>query len=245
MSLVTEEAIVLTRYPFRERSAVVVFLCRGRGLVRAIARQGQGRKGGGVALEPLARVRVSLFLSPRRELATVGEVVLEHSVLDLAARPRAWAAGLVAAELALELCPPGTVQESFFRLLERTVFWLERGIEPQLVVHYVVLWAAKLAGVLPDVACCGVGGEPLASGPAAFVEGTGFCCERHGSGGTELSLGSRRFLAAAVRLPLDKIEAFPGDELLPLLAALVQRFLEKPLRALTVYQKLAAIATAC
>lgn len=237
MPLVSDEAIVLARYPFRETSAIVVFLCRDKGLIRAVARRARGRGSTAAALEPLARVNVTLFLSPRRELATVNEVLLARSCLDLAAKPQAWAAALVAAELALELCPPGTSQEAFFRLLEKTVLWLEGGVEPFLTVHYVLIWVLRLAGVLPDPTRCAVCGKALADS-SAFVEGAGFCCGEHGAGGTALTSESRRFFEEALKRPLDAIVSRPGPELLPLLAGLAQGYLEKPLRSLAVFHQL-------
>lgn len=241
MPVITDEAIVLARYPFKESSAVVVFLCRERGVVRAVSRWARGRTSGGGALEPLARVRVTLFLSPRRELATVNEVVLEHSAFDLASRPQAWAAALVAAELARELCPPGTSQDAFFRLLEKTASWLEAGVDPSITVHYVLLWSLKLAGVLPDPAVCAVCGGALEPS-LALVEGVGFTCREHGAGGVALGAESYRFLREALKKPLDGMTARPGPELLQILVRLAQGFLEKPLRSLAVFQQLQAQA---
>lgn len=238
MPLITEEAIVLARYPFKEKSAVVVFLCQGRGVVRAVARQARGKSGAGVALEPLARVKVTLFISPRRELATVNEVTLERSVLDLAARPQAWAAALVAAELVLELCPPGTSQETFFRLLEKTILWLEAGVSPLLAVPYVLVWSLKLAGVLPEPTVCAVCGQALLDAGAWCLQGVGFCCRQHSSGGVFLGVASHRFLLEALKKPLDTLAFPPGPELLPVLQRLVEHFLEKPLRSLQVFRQL-------
>ncbi|MFN3412815.1 MAG: DNA repair protein RecO [Thermoanaerobaculum sp.] len=246
MPLITEEAIVLARYPFKEKSAVVVFLSRGKGIIRAVARAARGRSGGGVALEPLAKVKATLFVSPRRELATVNEVVLERSALDLAARPQAWAASLVAAELALELCPPGTSQEAFFRLLEKTLLWLEGGADPELAMAYVLMWSLKLAGVLPDVATCAAGGEALENSEVVLVRDVGFCCPAHSTSGVTLSAHSQRFLRQALKKPLDQMTAKPGPELIPTLVTLLERFLEKPLRSLSVFRQLGGPgASAC
>lgn len=239
MPLITEEAIVLARYPFKEKSAVVAFLCQGRGVIRAVARQARGKSGGGVAFEPLSRVKVTLFISPRRELATVNEAVLERSALDLAARPQAWAAALVAAELVLELCPPGTSQETFFRLLHKTVLWLEAGVSPLLAVPYVLAWSLKLAGVLPEATMCVVCGQALPGVGAWYVDGVGFCCRQHGSGGVSLGVASHRFLLETFKKPLDLVAFPPGPELVPVLQRLAEHFLEKPLRSLRVFLQLA------
>jgi DNA repair protein RecO len=233
--LVVEEAIVLARYPFKERSAVVALLTRGRGAVRAVARRAQGRGGG--ALEPLSQVTVTLFTSPRRELATVDEVAVRRSFLELAQRPLAWAAALVSAELALELCPPGTVQEGFYRLLEKMPVWLEGGVDPGQAVLYGQLWAAKLAGVLPDPTTCAACGLALRGG-AAYVAGSGFCCPEHGGAGVVLGPATVAFVHQALRNPLDRVAATPGEELSRVLEALFRQFLEKELRSLQVFRAL-------
>jgi DNA repair protein RecO len=236
--VVVENAIVLARYPFRERSAVAVFLTRGRGSIRALVRRSQGRGGLAAALEPLSQVTVTLFLSPRRELAVADEVALVRSWQSLAEKPLAWSAAQVAAELALELCPPGTVQEGFYRLLEKTPAWLAAGAEPVKAVLYVKLWSLKLAGVLPDPFACHLCNQPLVGKGAFFVAESGFVCSRHGVSGLALSKESLRFFHEALRLPLDQVQGQPDEAAKAVLERLCRQFLEKELKAQKVFWSL-------
>jgi len=237
VALVVEEAIVLARYPFRERSAVVALLTRGRGSLRAVVRRAQGRARA-LPMEPLCQLTVTLFMTPRRELATVDDVVVRRTFLELAQKPLAWAAALVTAELALELCPPGTVQEGFYRLLERMPQWLEEGADPTRAVLYGQLWAAKLAGVFPDPTTCAFCGGVLRGGETRYVPGSGFCCRAHGGAGITLGAASFAFVQEAIRNPLDRVTAVPGEELSTVLDVLLRGLLEKDLRSLQVFRAL-------
>lgn len=238
MPVIVEEAIVLARYPYRERSAVVALLTRGHGLVRALVRRAQGRAGVPAALEPLASVRVRLFVSPRRELATADELSLLRSWQLLASRPEAWAAAMVAAELALELCPPGTVQEGFYRLLEKIPAWLSAGCDPFHAVLYAKLWALKFAGELPDPFFCHHCGQSLLGKAAYFSYDSGFACATHGQGGTAMGEEGMSFVHQALRRPLDAVRAAADEKVAAVLAGLCGRLLEKELRSEAVFRSL-------
>lgn len=238
MPVIVEEAIVLARYPYRERSAVAALLTRGHGLVRAFVRRAQGRAVVPAVLEPLASVRVRLFISPRRELASADELSLLRSWQSLASRPEAWAAAMVAAELALELCPPGTVQEGFYRLLEKIPAWLSAGCNPFLAVVYAKLWALKFAGELPDPFFCHRCGQGLLGKAACFFYDSGFTCTTHGQGGTAIGEEGMRFVHQALRRPLDAVRAAADDKVAAVLAGLCRRLLEKELRSEAVFRSL-------
>lgn len=237
MPVVVDDAIVLARYPFRERSAVGAFLTKRAGLLRAVVRSLRARQTAFGVLEPLAQVRLTMFVSPRRELATVDEVVLCQSWLDLAQKPLSWAAAQVAAELALEFCPAGAPQEGFYRLLAKTPLWLLRGADPELTVYYLQLWATKLAGLLPDLTTCALCHSPISRAPARYLPGTGFTCERHQEG-LSLSTASLLFLRKALHLPLDQLTTGPGADLAQVLNSMIRQYLEKDLRTLVIFRTL-------
>ena len=169
-----DEAIVLARYPFRERDLVVTLLTRVGGQVRVLARHVRGARGSRAsALEPLATIRVSYFERRGSELATLDEAALVRSAFPLAAAPAAWAAGQVVAELALVFFPPGERLEAPYRLIDRCVGALLAGAPPLAVVAYAELWLMKLSGVLPELDRCGVCGAELPLGEARVRPGRG------------------------------------------------------------------------
>lgn len=237
MPIVVDDAIVLARYPFRERSAVGAFLTKSSGLIRAVVRGFPGRQRALGILEPLAQVRLTMFISPRRELATVDEVVLCQSWLDLAQKPLSWAAAQVAAELALEFCPAEVPQEGFYRLLAKIPLWLLQGADPELAVHYLQLWVTKLAGILPDLTTCALCHGPISGAPLRYLPGTGFICEHHHQG-LSLSPPSLVFLQEALHLPLDQLSTHPGADLAQVFLTMIRHYLEKDLRSLAVFRTL-------
>ncbi len=226
----SDEAIVLARYPFRERDLVVTVLTRRNGLVRALARHVRGaRTSRGSTLEPLALIRVSYFERPHSELATLDEATVVRSAFALAGSPAAWAAGQVIAELALTFCPPGERVEEPFRLIDRCISGLLAGVAPLAVVNYAELWFLKLGGVLPELDRCGSCGEALAPGPRVYdPTERGFVCDRHARQGALERLGAdgESWLRAALRSPLESMSSPPSDAA-SWLIGLVQRFTAK------------------
>lgn len=211
----SDEALVLTRYPFRERDLIVVVLGRDSGLIRLLARRARGVRGAAASrLEALSLVRVTFFERRRSELATLDEVDLVRSAFPLAARPLAWAAAQVLAELALQFSPPGQRLEAMFRLLDRCLLALLDGFDPRTVVDYATVWTVRLAGVLPDVERCGLCGAPLPETPVRYDEQAQvLACTDHGvSGRWQLSPRGRRWLQAVLSSPPERVAgAAPAD----------------------------------
>ena len=225
-----DEAIVLARYPFRERDLVVTLLTRLGGQVRVLARHVRGARGSRAsALEPLATIRVSYFERRGSELATLDDASLVRSAFPLAAAPDAWAAGQVVAELALVFFPPGERLEAPYRLIDRCVGALLAGAPPLAVVAYAELWLLKLSGVLPELDRCGTCGAELPPGPREFDSAEGvFVCGNHRPLGAveRLSGGGTAWLAAALRRPVEEVGDPPADAA-SWLIGVVQRFTGK------------------
>jgi DNA repair protein RecO (recombination protein O) len=207
MATRSDEAIVLARYPFRERDLVVTLLTRKGGQVRALARHVRGaRSSRAAALDPLALVRVSYFERPHSELATLDESSVVRGSFGLASSPAAWAAGQVIAELTLAFCPPGERAEEPFRLVDRTIAGLLAGIAPLVAVNYAQLWFLKLSGVLPELDRCGVCGAALAPGARTFDPREGsFVCALHPAPrpAERISAEGEAWLRAALRTALE------------------------------------------
>lgn len=230
----SDEAIVLSRHPYRERDLIVAMLTRGQGLVRGVARRARGGRAPLTsALEPLALVRVGFFERPRKELVSLDEAVLVRTAFPLAAEPAAWAAGQLVAELALVYCPPGQANETSFRLVNHCVEHLLAGGDPFVVAAYAELWFIKLSGILPDLGRCAVCGEAL-SGPSRVFDGKegGFVCLLHRGGGADvlrISGEAVRWLERARRLPLDAINEAPPADAAQWLAEVQRRFSDREL----------------
>ncbi len=231
----TDLAIVLARYPFRERDLVVALLTRESGQVRALARGVRSaRATGASATETLAKVRVSYFERLGRELGTLDEAEVVRSAFSLAAFPLAWAAGQVVAELALTYCPPGQRNEVAFRLVDLCLERLLGGQDPLAVVHYAELWFLRLSGVFPELDRCGVCGAALPPGARTYDQiERAFVCAEHGSQRPVTRLGAAgvAWLAGASRENLDAIAAPAPDDVAGWLAGLREHFTDRRLQS--------------
>ena len=227
----TDEAFVLTRYPYRERDLIVVLLTRATGQLRVLARRARGaRTPQATALEPLALVKISYFERAQSELATLDEAVPVRSAFELARDPLAWAASQVVAELALVFCPPGQVAEQAFRLVDHCVAALLAGGEPLTVAVYAQLWFVKLAGVFPELDVCVTCGEALTAGGRAYDAGDGgFLCPTHARGRPveRLAPGAVEWLRRALHGPVAEVGGPAPAAALGWLVALQQRFTER------------------
>lgn len=238
----SDEGFVLVRYPFRERDLVAAVLTRSAGLIRVLARRARGlRSPFAGTLEPLALVRLTYFEHRRSELATLDEAALVRSAFALAARPWAWAAGQVIAELALAFSPPGQRVEASFRLMDRCLAALLAGRDPQMVVDYASLWTVRLAGVLPELERCGACGGVLGDGPVSFDRGAQtFVCSRHAPsrGRLGVSAAARDWLREASSRPVEAVEGAAPPDARELIEDIMRSFSEKDLRSLPVFRSL-------
>lgn len=210
MARFRDEAYVLARYPYRERDLVLALLTRGQGQLRALIRGVRGARRGRAAMtESLCQIVVEGFQKEGSELATLEDVSLISSSFSLARNPAAWVAGQVVAELALVYCPPGQRSEPSYRLVDRCVQGLLRGLDPVLVAQYAELWFLRLAGVFPPLERCGRCGEALV-GPQLWFDAAEEClvCARHRPAGSPVSLteDDLNWLRLASRVPVEQVE---------------------------------------
>ncbi|MFI5166289.1 MAG: DNA repair protein RecO [Thermoanaerobaculales bacterium] len=231
----SDEAIVLARYPFRERDFIVALLTRESGQVRVVARRVRSaRAAGASATEPLAKVRASYFERAGRELATLDEAEVIRSAFSLAAVPLAWAAGQVVAELALVYCPAGQRNEATFRLVDLCILRLIAGHDPVAVVHYAELWFLRLSGVFPELDRCGVCGAALPPGARTYDPSErGFVCAEHRPRGPAVRIDAAgvAWLSDASRESLDLVAAPPPDDVAGWLAGLREHFTDRRLQS--------------
>ena len=212
----TDDALVLARYPFRERDFVVVLLTGGGGQVRVVAHRARSsRASSASATEPLARIRATYFERPGAELATLDDADVVRSAFDLAREPLAWAAGQVLAELAMIFCPPGQRNEAAFRLVDACVECLLARRDPVALVHYGELWFLRLAGVFPELDRCGACGARLPRGDRVYdPTERGFTCADHRPAGrvVRLTAAAADWLRSASHEPPEAVAApAPAD----------------------------------
>lgn len=239
----SDDAIVLTRFPFRERDLIAVLLSRGSGQVRVLAHRARGaRRVVASTLEPLSRVRLTYYATPNAELARLVESETVRAAYALAERPEAWAAGQVVAELALLYVQPGQRQEAAFRLVDSCLTALAGGAGPLVSLHYAELWFLRLAGMFPSLRACAVcGADSWSSGLFYDLEERACLCPEHRSPGAwRLTAAALHWLDRASRVPLEQIVAPAPVEAAEWLATLRRHFTERELQSMRYLKRLLA-----
>ncbi len=212
------EAIVLQTYPFKESDLVVSFLTREQGKLRGVAKRARRPKNSfGSGLERLSQVKMSYFQRETRELVNLDSCELIRSQFALLADYGAAVALDYLAEISEQLLPPGEPNERYFRLLLAVLDHLRSGAAGSVwrAVTYFSLWAARLAGILPELHVCLECGNwldnPEAREPAFFSRyRTGlYCahCRRSAELGKtwELSVTSRDIAEQMLRTPVGQL----------------------------------------
>jgi DNA repair protein RecO len=239
----SDDAIVLTRYPFRERDLIAVLLTRTSGQLRVLARRARGaRRVEATGLEPLNRVRVTYFERPDVELARLVEVDTVRAAFPLAQHPEAWAAGQVIAELALTYVPAGQRQEAQFRLADTCLEALASGLAPLAACHYAELWFLRLGGVFPALDACVVCGKAPTSAGFFYdvVERACECPEHRSPSALRLSGLALQWLGQALRSPVEEVRSAAPADAAEWLATLRRQFTERELLSMRYLKRLLA-----
>ncbi len=207
---------MLRTYPLKEADLVVSFLARDQGKLRGVARRARRPKSVfGAGLERLSRVRMSYFQRETRELVNLDSCELLDSQFRLQSDYRTGLALDYFAEVTDQLLPPAESNERFFRLLIAVLGHM-REAGPGGVwraTTYFSLWAARLAGFLPELNVCLSCGSPLDSETrerAFYFRGRaglwcGECRRTADTGGSELSAESRVTAQEMARKPIAEI----------------------------------------
>jgi DNA repair protein RecO (recombination protein O) len=179
VSLYHDQGVVLRTYKLGEADRIVVFLTRGRGKVRAVAkgvRKTKSRFGG--RLEPASHVKLLFYEGRELDIVTQAETIdhFRHLRDDLDLLGHAVAMLEACDQLSLE----SEANRALYEMLVRGLRTLAAGDSP-LVVPAFFLKLLALEGFRPQVEqclVCGVDG-PLV---AWNIEDGGLCCTLHRQG---------------------------------------------------------------
>ncbi len=183
MGLVTAEALILDVFDLHDQDRIVTLLTREQGKKRGVAR-GARRKYSRFAgqLQPLAKVRVTWFEKPGRDLVRVSSVELIRASDRLQLDLEGILLGGYLAEHLVEFAQENEESELFFRLLDSTLEALAAGVDRDLAARFFEAWVLRLAGIFPVPGECPQCGRPLR---VAVLPATGeaLLCDRCGGGG--------------------------------------------------------------
>ena len=172
MRLVTTDAIVLRTYNLAESDRIVVFLTRGAGLVRGVAKGARRMKSRfGAALEPFTLIKLAYYEKENRELVSISSTEILKSQFPLNLKPEVAEVLAYMGELINEFAPPHEADERLFRMLTACVdtLTLQQSAERQLT-RYFEIWLLRLAGLFPDLRACVGCGLELTDALPTFVD---------------------------------------------------------------------------
>lgn len=160
------EALVLRSQPLGESDRIVIFLTRGAGKVRAVAKGARrSRRRFGSNLERFSRVRLSYFEREGSDLARVESAELLESFYRLQEDPERAAVLACMAEVADAFAREQQEDEAYFRLLHVVLRAVRDGLDLDRAARYFEIWTLRLHGVLASLASCArCGGDLRARG---------------------------------------------------------------------------------
>ncbi len=239
-------ALLLDVQDLHDGDRIVAFLTAEHGLKRGVAR-GARRKYSRYAgqLQPLARVGLTWFEKPGRDLVRIEDVAMERAPAALHHDLERILVGTYLAEHIAAFAQENQPAPHMLRLLESAVVALEAGIDPGLVARYVEVWVLRLGGIFPPPRQCPVClGDFDGRGAVLPEGGDSLVCPdcARGQGGERIDVSVLHALLQVSRQSLSEISTTPPDactlRALESLSASVRRyFLQHELRSYRVMQR--------
>ena len=177
------EALLLQTIDLHERDRIVVFLSRDWGLKRGAARSARARfsRFGG-ELQQLAKVHLSWFEKPDRDLVRLGDAEMIRSPGALHNDLEGILVSSYLAEHMQVFAQEHEPDNHLYRLLDSTVQALIAGCDRSLAARYLECWALRLSGVFPAPRHCPSCGAALGDEAVLAVDAAGLLCPACGAG---------------------------------------------------------------
>ncbi len=177
------EALLLQTIDLHERDRIVVFLSRDWGLKRGAARSARARfsRFGG-ELQQLAKVHLSWFEKPDRDLVRLGDAEMIRSPGALHADLEGILVSSYLAEHMQVFAQENEPDNHLYRLLDSTVQALTTGCDRSLAARYLECWTLRLSGVFPTPRHCPSCGDALGDEAFLAVDAAGLLCVSCGAG---------------------------------------------------------------
>ena len=177
------EALLLQTIDLHERDRIVVFLSREWGLKRGAARSARARfsRFGG-ELQQLAKVHLSWFEKPDRDLVRLGDAEMIRSPGTLHTDLEGILVSSYLAEHMQVFAQENEPENHLYRLLDSTVEALIAGCDRSLATRYLECWTLRLSGVFPAPRHCPSCGNALDDAAVLAVDAAGMLCPSCGVG---------------------------------------------------------------
>jgi DNA repair protein RecO (recombination protein O) len=174
MRRLAAEAILLDAVDLHERDRVVVFLTSQWGRKRGVARGARAKFSRFAGqLQPLSKVAVHWFEKEGRDLVRIESIELVRPCRTLLEDLDGILLASYLAEHLVCFAQENEDSDSFYRLLDGTLGWLDQGVDRDLAARYFEVWMLRLAGIFPPPRECPGCGRALAEGGGAALERAG------------------------------------------------------------------------
>jgi DNA repair protein RecO (recombination protein O) len=215
MSVINAEALVLDVLDLQEADRIVVFLARGMGKKRGVAKGAKRRfsRFSG-RLQPLARVQMVFFEKASSELVRIQEAEILRSAQALQHDLPGVFLGSYLAEHTLVFAQEDESNDPMFRLLDTTVGAVLAGVNRNLAARYFEAWVLRLAGLFPAPELCPVCDGGLEHRAVLPPDGDGLVCGACGGNASGAESGlqiSGRTLAFLRDIGRQRLDAWEGE----------------------------------
>jgi DNA repair protein RecO (recombination protein O) len=174
MRILAGEAILLDAIDLQERDRIVTFLTAEWGRKRGVARGARAKYSRFAGqLQPLSKVAVRWFEKEGRELVRIESVELIAPCRALLEDLDGILLASYLAEHLVCFAQENEDSESFYRLLDGTLRWIEQGVDRDLAARYFEVWVLRLAGIFPPPRECPVCGRSLVDAGGAVIDPAG------------------------------------------------------------------------
>ena len=237
--LLSDDALILDRSPFRDRHLILTVLSSEHGVIRGVLRNArQSRNAAGAAVQILSLVRFTSFQKPSAEMATFRQIELLRSSFPLSADLATGAATAVVAETLSTFCPLGEAAPRRYRLGIAALDALLEGVGSSTVITYVQLWMLQLSGLFPDIGTCAHCASKLGEDLHYLRHDGLLVCSPCAAGPVhKLTFDDVLFVEAACKRSPAELDVEPTAHIEAWLDLLVISAAERPMRALEFFRR--------
>jgi DNA repair protein RecO (recombination protein O) len=168
------EALILRNYSLADADKIAVFLTRGFGIIKGVAKGAKKLKSRyGSALEPFTAVDLTYFIKDGHDLASITEIELRQSLFHTSTRPEVLKTLSYFGRLLIEFVPPNEPSDKIYRMVSACLEAVAgQPEELDQIALYFEAWLLRLAGFLPDWSRCVECGKKFGESEMTVLEAT-------------------------------------------------------------------------
>ena len=237
------EAVVLSTHNLGETSRIADLYTERWGRLSAVAKGARRPKSiFGASLEMFTHLHLILYMREGKSLAIISQAEIINPFGEIRNDPGKIACGCYLVELVKAMVKGSAPDCWLFRLILRSLAWLEEEKENKIFIHTVNLKLMKVLGLGPEVGVC-VRCRREIDGVVRFSSKGGgvLCKDCRGDGAIEISKGTLTVMRRLLELEPQAIKRIKlgtkiEEELKQALGSYLEYHLPYPLRSLKVLE---------